>query len=60
VIVDEGKRNRTDILRFIRARAGLIHGDVASSRTRHLWRSGSGPAVCPTTCGSPTSAICPA
>ncbi|MDR6306447.1 hypothetical protein GGQ85_004179 [Nitrobacter vulgaris] len=28
VIVDEGKRNRSDILRFIQARAGLIHGDV--------------------------------
>lgn len=28
VIVDEGKRNRADILRFIQARAGLIHGDV--------------------------------
>ncbi len=28
VIIDEGKRNRADILRFIQARAGLIHGDV--------------------------------
>jgi hypothetical protein len=28
VIVDEGKRNRADILRFIQARAGLIHGDL--------------------------------
>ncbi|GAB1715396.1 MAG: hypothetical protein NTAFB05_04380 [Nitrobacter sp.] len=28
MIVDEGKRNRADILRFIQARAGLIHGDV--------------------------------
>jgi hypothetical protein len=28
VIVEAGKRNRADILRFIQARAGLVHGDV--------------------------------